>query len=162
MICLSFKISHAGDFFFLNLSLFTAAGEELAVCENNQIKCSERPDLQFSRVPGRVVLRAPCTEEFLPWGLQQRIQTADPEFGVHGAIDLLDIEVSSPGTVRIQGVWLCQEGAVVITKTAIHLIRPDHQGPLSMSGGANGPCEAEVAGVNAFIGFGPNAALSVS
>jgi hypothetical protein len=130
---LSFRIE-GEDILLANLRVSSLNGEEVVRVESNNLRHTPRADIRYRRIPGRIEIYVPATEEFIPnWALAQK-RRQDRFFGLGDRLKYLGLRVESPGMLRVEGVWAHQERAVVITQSALSFCRPDMREPWSMIG----------------------------
>jgi hypothetical protein len=100
-----------GELIFLNLKIADAAERPLIDVVDNYVK-QRRDDISVEMRPGRWRVRGPADSNFIPSWASPLLVKAD--FSVdHSGIDLLDIEVDSPGYLRVAGMWMDDERGVI-------------------------------------------------
>jgi hypothetical protein len=161
---LKFTIDGSGDILLLDLSVTSAGGAELVRVEKGYVRVVSE-DVDFQHRPGHVRLMAPLIDEYLPTWALERLRVQEPSYGTNGTCVVLDLEVLAPGLVRVQGTWVQEQRAVVITPTRLAFIWPELQQPIAICGEGvestlmyTGPIDA------ALFGFrdGPPSALPMS
>lgn len=130
---LRFKLANQ-DIMLVNLAVANAAEEEILRVVDGHVRHAAEPPLTYERVPGRVRLTAPASDQFIPHWALSKLRDQEPDFAADGRITLLDLEVLEPGLVRVQGVWNDQRQVVAITKRALSFIDPIRPRPIALIG----------------------------
>ena len=162
----AFKLSNANhlklrvlDRYLLQASirLNDAKGKELLRVVENHVRISRNKTTKFEYRPGRVRVTVPAGDEFAPAWLIDQVRYQDPTFASNNRIIALDIEVTKPGLVRVQGCWPDADVGVVITKGALSFCTRGLREPVSMVGEGEGSVLMYAGPITgAMFGFGPN------
>ena len=126
------------DIMMLNLKLADTNGKEVLRVVDNHLRSKPSSDIEFLQVPGHLRVSVPATEQYIPLDVLQKMQTQEKDYGTDGSVIALDLEVLKPGLVSVQGLWIENNKAVIITKERLSFIKPDLKQPLSMVGDGEG------------------------
>lgn len=108
-----------------------AAGEQVLKVVRSQVVAARRPEVEFQGTPGRVLITVPATEDFIPsWVLLNFLRIKDSFIRSDGRAVALDIEVTAPGQVRVEGYWLSKYHAAAITSKAVLVASYSTEGPI--------------------------------
>ena len=130
---LKFKILD-GDIMMLNLKLADTNGKEVLRVVENYVRTKPSSDIEFLQIPGHIKVTAPANENFIPSEVLKQMQTQEKDYGATGSVTVLDLEVLKPGLVSVQGLWVENNKAVIITKERLSFITPGREQPISMIG----------------------------
>ncbi len=122
------------DIMMLNLKMADTNGKEVLRVVDNHVRSTPSPDIKFLQVPGHIQVNVPANEQFIPLDILRKMQIQEKDYGADGSITALDLEVLRPGLVRVKGLWVENDKAVIITKERLSFIRPELSQPLSMIG----------------------------
>lgn len=85
---------------------------------------SEDPDSRVFQRAGHFRITHPLTADVMPgWALNQMRQQ-EPGFDSDGYVTMLEMEVLQPNLVRVQGLWIDDNGGFVITRLALDVVAP--------------------------------------
>lgn len=129
---LSFGV-HDGEIMLLNLKLSNQEGELLIDVAEGHVRKHD-PTVEMRQRPGRVQVPIKLTSGLLPDWLINPMLVNDPLFGIH-ELNLLDLEVMEPALVRVEGIWMDTDGAVVITRDGVSFIDRAPPRCVTMRGG---------------------------
>lgn len=130
---LGFRIEGA-DILLVNLRISSLAGEEVVRVEANTLRHPPRSDVTYRRIPGRIEIFVPASEEFIPeWALRQ-VREQDPFFAIGGRAKCLGLRVIRPGLLRVEGIWAEAGRVIVITDERLAFCLEGNRGPVSMVG----------------------------
>lgn len=130
---LSFRIADS-DILLTDLRVTSLAGVEIVRVTGNHLRHMPRSDVTYRRVPGRVDIFVPATEEFIPhWALAQKRQQ-DRFFALGNRVKYVGLRVLEPGLLRVEGIWAHRDRVVIITDVALSFCSPGRREPLSMVG----------------------------
>ena len=118
----------------LNLKIADTKGKKVLWVVDNYVRSKPFPDIEFLQVPGHIQVNVPANEQFIPLDILRKMRIQEKDYGEDGSIPALDLEVLRPGLVRVQGLWVENDKAVIITKERLSFIRPELRQPLSMTG----------------------------
>ncbi|MBI5870809.1 MAG: HNH endonuclease [Actinobacteria bacterium] len=122
------------DIMMLNLKIADTEGKELLRVVDNIVRSKPSTDIEFLQVPGHIKVNVPASEMFIPSDVLKKMQIQEKDYGTSGSVIALDLEVLKPGLVSVQGLWVEDNRAVVITKERLSFIKPELEQPLSMIG----------------------------
>ncbi len=97
-------------------------GTEIVSMNKGHFRHEPRPDVTVQLQRGHFRVTAPVSEEFLPALAIDHIREGNPGFASDGQLVLLDLEVISPGTVKVQGIFAGGDGMIVGTSDCLYLI----------------------------------------
>ena len=120
------------DIMMLNLKIADTNGKEVLRVVDNHVRSKPSNDIEFTQVPGHIRVNVPTTEQFIPLDVFEKMQIQEKDYGASGSVIALDLEVLKPGLVSVQGLWVENYKAVIITKERLSFIKPDLQQPVSM------------------------------
>ena len=86
------------------------------------MKCNSEELLKFVLVPGHIRITSPVTSDFLPDWVRDAARHLEPTYATGEELLLLDIEVTEPGIVGVQGLWADEKTAVIATSDGVILI----------------------------------------
>ena len=129
---LSFRIVD-GEILLVDLHIRSLDGQEVVRVSNNHWYIPH-PSTRVDQVPGHVLVSALNIASFIPTWMVGVMREYEPEFGADGTVRVLEIEVVKPGVVRVQGIWVEGDVAIVITARSLNLIRPGLERPISLVG----------------------------
>lgn len=150
---LAFRVKE-GDLLLLDAEVRDLAGQEVIRIVDNHVRSEHYPHTTLSQRPGRVRLSTSAVDEFIhPW-MVALMRKRDPQFAAGGETAVLDLEVTAPGLVRVQGLWVDGELAVVITQSFLSFLHPGLEQPISLAGEGRESTLAYVGPINrAMFGF---------
>ncbi len=122
------------DIMMLNLKIADRKGKEVLRVVDNHVRSKPSPNIKFLQVPGHIQVNVPANEQFIPLDILRKMQIQEKDYGANGSITALELEVLKPGLVSVQGLWVENNKAVIITKERLSFIRPELKQPLSMIG----------------------------
>jgi hypothetical protein len=61
-----------------------------------------------------------------------------PDFVKDNKTTILDIEVTRPGVVRLQGAFVANDAVFVMTESKVYVLRPELNGPIAFVGQGEG------------------------
>jgi hypothetical protein len=134
---LSFRILDA-DILLTSLRITSLEGEEVVRVADNHVRHEARKDVTYKRIPGRIEVYVPATEEFLPEWLLLQLRSQDRFFAIGGRAKYFGLRAIRPGVLRVEGVWTQPERAVVITHNALSFCSPSLKRPLTIMGDGEG------------------------
>lgn len=105
------------DIMLINLKVRDQKGREVLRVKDNYVRSHRDRDVKIKHVPGRVSIIAPVTKRFIPNWMLDTFLLVEPAYGKSGYIPILDLEVISPGLVRVQGLWAENDCAIIITES---------------------------------------------
>jgi hypothetical protein len=118
-IRLSF-ILRDNDLCLLNIQIADLRNRNVVrIIDNYVKKVDQSSDLSYAQRPGKVVITTSKRSRFIPEWMNQEILKYDPDFLKEEQTKLLDLEVVSPGIVRVEGVWISNKSGVIITERGI-------------------------------------------
>ncbi|MGN6087364.1 HNH endonuclease signature motif containing protein [Trinickia sp.] len=108
------------DILLLDLTVTARDGTELArISRYGHTKTPTSQDgVEVREHPGAIAISVPCNVRYLPEWLIDKVKKEDPEFDQR-PVEIFHIEVTSPGEVRIKGLWFNDDAAVRVTDTQI-------------------------------------------
>jgi len=122
------------DIMLLSARINSVDGKEMLRVADNHVKVRRDDQIGFERRAGKVRVTLPAISKYVaPWVIE-RVQRQEPDYGSDGRFVASELEVVKPGLVRVKGLWMAPEGGIVITETALHLLRPNIAGPISLVG----------------------------
>jgi hypothetical protein len=130
---LSFRIVD-GEILLVDLEVRSLDGREAVRVKDNYVRSEPREGITFAQVPGRVQLAASNVGDFLPEWMVQVMRAHDATFGTTEVTSVAHLEVVRPGVVRVQGIWVDQDVAVIITRHSLNFLRPGLVRPISLIG----------------------------
>lgn len=130
---LSFRLEDK-DIFLANLNVTTIDGKNVIKVIENNVKYEIEEHLKYYRRTGKITVRAPFTQEFLPQWAMKQMEYQQPQFGRNNELTLLDIEVLKPGVVKVEGIWVNNNYIIIITKNSLSFLRPGLREPISLLG----------------------------
>lgn len=123
-----------GDIMLVNLAVANTAGEEILRVIDGHVRHTAASPATYERVPGRVSLTAPATDEFMHDWAMSKLRDQEPDFAADRRITLLDLEVLKPGFVRVRGIWNDKRQVIAITNHSLSFIDPDRPRPIALVG----------------------------
>ena len=126
------------DIMMLNLKIADTNGKEVLRVVDNHVRSKPSTDIIFLQVPGHIQVNVPVNENFIPQDVLNKMQIQEKDYGATGSVIALDLEVLKPGLVSVQGLWVEDNKAVIITKERLSFIKPELEQPLSMIGDGEG------------------------
>jgi len=148
-----------GDILMLDLKIFSAAGNEILRVIDNHIKHEKDPLVEFRQVPGQFQVVVPNNSEYVPQWAIEATQEHEPGFGINEKIPIVHIEVIRNGVVRVQGIWLENEKAIVCTSERLVFCSPN--GNSQITGEGEGTVLKTSKGMASFFGFNNNCCICV-
>lgn len=130
---LSFRVAD-GEIVLIDLAVRRLDGREAIRVTDNYVQSEPRDGTAFAQVPGRVQLAASDVSDFLPEWMLRVMRAHDPPFGAGGVTPVAELEVVKPGVVRVQGIWVDGDVAVIITPDSLNFVRPGLLRPISLVG----------------------------
>lgn len=125
---------HDEDILLIDSVVKTIAGKEVLSILNNYVRAKRDNQISFERRQGKIRICVPATEDYVPSWIVSQMRVEEPNFASDGRITVQDIEVVSPGIIRVQGLWIAPEGNIVITADRLSFVQLGRQGPLSLVG----------------------------
>jgi hypothetical protein len=120
------------DIMLLNLKLSKRDGSPLLDVVDGYVRLRD-PSIELKTRPGKVYIRGGINSEYVPeWARVQLIR--EDELSRLIKLPLLDIEVVEPGLVRVQGIWMKEDGGVIIRRDKLSFLQPGFNVPLSLVG----------------------------
>src|SRR3990172_756826 len=92
---LSFRIADR-DILLVSLSIRRLNGRELLRVTDNHVRNNVQGEVTFRQIPGRVQVRVPATDNFIPSWILALMRRQEPQFAASGEITLLEMEVPRP------------------------------------------------------------------
>jgi hypothetical protein len=130
---LSFRVE-GDDILLASLRITSASGEEVVSVDSNNLRHSPRADISYRRIPGRIEIYVPASEEFIPaWALAQK-RFREKFYGLGDRVKYLGLRVVKPGLLRVEGVWAEDERVVIISDRSLSFCRPGLREPISLVG----------------------------
>ena len=130
---LSFR-AEGEDILLASLRITSASGEEVVRVESNNLRHTPRADISYRRVPGRIEIYVPASEEFIPdWALAQK-RFRERFYALGDRVKYLGLRVVRPGLLRVEGVWAEDDRVVIISDTSLSFCRPGLREPISLVG----------------------------
>mgnify|MGYP001819422394 CR=1 FL=1 len=129
---LSFRV-HDNDILLVDLRIPDAKGQPQIKVADNFVR-AQKKGLSFDHVPGRVKIEAPATEQFVPEWLGTLIRKEDPALLDREKVVLLDLHVLEPGVLKVRGLWIHGNTAVLIADDKLMFVHPGMKKPLCMIG----------------------------
>jgi hypothetical protein len=148
----------SGVLYFVNLSIVTAAGEAALNIVDNSVLFDATAPLVYESRPGRFLLPAPVSDEYLPAWALGAIRRMEPSYATGPTITLLDLSVDAPGSVSCKGLWASDDTVIVATDSKVIVAKPpdfvsafsdfsvDYKGPI-------GPALFDTGKMPALFGF---------
>lgn len=130
---LSFAVS---DMAIMNLeaSVSDVNGQRLAWVSGGHYRAEGQSLGAVTQRPGHFRITHPWGPNLVPEWALAAMRTQDPEFGANPVVDLLAMEVVEPNMVRVEGVWLDEDGGMVIDRQGIHFLDRGRPRPVSLVG----------------------------
>jgi HNH endonuclease len=125
------------DIVLIRSRLKDLSGQQVLRVSDNRVKVQRDEDVSFTRRPGRVRIEVPSTNRYIYPEMLQQMRSVDPSFGANRIV-ALDLEVTAPGVVRVQGMWAAREGGVVITDQVMAFLTAGRPRPLCVAGEGEG------------------------
>lgn len=123
---------HDSDIMLLNLKLSKRDGSPLLDVVDGYVRLRDS-SIELRTRPGKVYVRGGINSEYVPdWARMQLIR--EDELNRMIKLPLLDIEVVAPGLVRVQGIWMKEDGGVMIRRDKLSFLRPGFNIPVSLVG----------------------------
>lgn len=117
-----------GDMLQASIKIRGTEGTELLRVVNNFVRVASDPDVEYQRLPGRAIIKAPISEKYLPQHVVRQMRLGHPDYGLDGRVTFLDVEVIRPGVIKVDGIWTSQEGTIVVHRGAMVLCSPGARG----------------------------------
>jgi hypothetical protein len=132
---MSFRVVE-GDIFFLNLTVADTAGHEIVRVTDNHLSRAVMEPIRLDRRTGKYQITAPATNEYIPSWVVAQFEKGNRPQELHrdGRFTLLDLEVVDRGVVKIQGVWVEGDRAIVIQRQSISICAPRFGGFVHVMG----------------------------
>lgn len=137
-----FEFSVKDEYLSVSTTLYDMNDKIVLQITNNNIKVHSDSDIKLENRPGIFRATVPLRKFYLPANAFFLMRQVEPGYGADGMLVAIELEVISPGHVRIQGFWPNGNSAIVITKTAIHFCRSGYidrtnHSPISLVGGGD-------------------------
>lgn len=123
-----------GDILQVSSRLNDQSGNEVLRVIENHVKAKRDPHISFDSRAGHVRITVPATEKFIPAWVIERMRVQEPSYALDDRIVALDLEVERPGVIRVEGFWMTNASAIVITKERFALCDVSRQSPISFIG----------------------------
>ena len=115
---------------FLNLRIADSDGNPLLDVVDNYVR-QRTPDITIDSRPGRYRITVTDYDKFYPRWVQERL-SKNPSHSDPAHFGVLDIAVLAPGEVRVRGILLGDNGALVIDESEILLISRNVNAPIGL------------------------------
>jgi hypothetical protein len=109
-----------GDLLQISARFYRPAGLEILRVVENNVRVVRDKNVKFEFRAGRACVTLPADPEYIPEWVLQQMRINFPMYGSSGRVVALDVEVVKPGHLRVQGLWVGQDSAVVIDEAAIY------------------------------------------
>ena len=123
-----------GDILQVSARIHNQSKKEVLRVVENHVKVKRDTDISFEAQAGHVRISVPATEKFIPAWVIERMRMQEPSYAQNGRIVALDLEVQSPGVIRVEGFWPADTSAIVITKERLAFCDALRQEPISFVG----------------------------
>ncbi len=131
---LSFEIIN-GKFPLIDLTIKSLNGDTIISLEKNYISSEISTDIKPKRRPGKfqLVLTNQALSLIPSW-IKRQHMLHDTDFFATQEHTLFDIEVVEPGLVKINGIWMYKDTALVISPNGMSVIRRGNEAPITFKG----------------------------
>lgn len=130
---LAFAVSDM-DIMGLEASVTDVHGQRLARVSGGHYRAEGQSLGAVRQRPGYFHMTHPWGPSIVPeWALAQ-MREADADYAPEGLVTLLAMEVLEPNLVRVEGVWLDEDGGMVIDRQGIHFLDRGRPGAVSIVG----------------------------
>ncbi len=126
------------DIMMLNSNVSDLMGTEVLRVVDNHIRVKNDDEVIYEQVPGHVRISAPTSKKYIPDWVITKIRIQENNYGMSGNVIILDLKVLKPGVVRVQGLWIEDDIAVIITKERLSFLTAHMHQPLSLVGEGEG------------------------
>jgi len=123
-----------GDILMLDLKIISASGNEILRVIDNHIKHEKDPLVEYKQIPGQIQIVVPNDSKYVPKWVIEAAQKYEPGFGTAEQIPIVHIEVIRDGVVRMQGIWIENEKAIVCTSERLVFCRPNRNNEITGAG----------------------------
>lgn len=130
---LSFEIVD-GDIYLVDLSITTLSGKEVVKVRSNVVKYEVEEPMVYSRRQGEVLITSPINTEILPEWAIQMVKKFDHNFGKIDKVEVLHIEVLSPGKIKVKGIWAEEDRVIMVREKQILLMKKGANAPIPITG----------------------------
>lgn len=127
---LSFAVRD-GDIMLLNLKILSAGSTIVDVVDGYVRTTDDR--VQIDSRPGHLKVPAGISSSFVPEWVRTRLMNEDRFYGLEG-MPLLEIKVVRPGLVRVNGIWVDADEAVVVTDKCLSFVHRSRPRPITLVG----------------------------
>ncbi|MBV7569649.1 HNH endonuclease [Pseudomonas sp. PDM27] len=115
------QFSEKNGYLRVSAKLTDEAGHTILEVTDNNIKVHLDKDANLEQRPGIFKVTVPTRKLYLPAHALYQMRQVKPDYGQDDSIIALELEVMKAGQVRVQGFWPKGNGALVVTKEAIHV-----------------------------------------
>jgi hypothetical protein len=123
------------DILSLDASICLSNEENIFKMTNNVIKYKKNDGIEVRRRTGKfqLILSGEALKMIPNWIINQHLLSGSDYFAT-SEYKLIDIEVIEPGLVKIQGIWMDQETAIVVSPTNLSFINKNAFGTMHLVG----------------------------
>lgn len=115
-------------------------GRQVLRVVENHIRVVRDRSIKFDFRAGHARVTVPSSKEYIPDWVIQMMRAQDPTFANDGRVTAFDIEVLKPGLIRVKGLWVSNNNAIVITQSAFSFCQKGNLRPLSFVGDGEESC----------------------
>ncbi|WP_433886747.1 HNH endonuclease signature motif containing protein [Pseudomonas vranovensis] len=122
------------NFLSVSTQISAPSGKTLIKVTNNNITDNSEGLLTVETRPGRFRVTAPTNTYLLPAYAILKMRKLDPQFANSDSITVLDIQVTKPGHVKIEGFWNYGDSAMIVTEDMLTMLHAHSDYPTRMAG----------------------------
>jgi len=123
-----------GDVMLVNLRIADVRGREVLRIIDGHVKVGPEAGFRYHQVPGRAAVFTEDWGTVCPDWVLEIMRVQEPSFARTQDDPIFEIEVVEPGLIRVKGVWVRGEKAVVVTGERLAFIHPGLIQPVSLMG----------------------------
>ncbi len=129
-----FRVAGDDDLFVASAVIKDLSGRPLVRATENYFRITKHKTVQIDRRPGLIRVVVLKASTFLPEWIFRVMWRAVPDFVGVDRVVAFELEVIRPGVVRLQGAFVADDAALVITKDKVYVLRPERNGPVALVG----------------------------
>jgi hypothetical protein len=123
-----------GDVMLVNLRIADVNGRAVLRIVDGHVRMGPDSGFRYDRVPGRVAVFADDWRLACPGWVADIMRVQEPRFARDPDDPIFEIEVVEPGLLRVRGLWVKGETAVVVTRERLAFVSSGRTGPISLIG----------------------------
>ena len=97
-------------------------GTQILRVVENHVRVKSDPDVSFDYRQGRASVTVPASQTYIPTRALEWMRRNKTEYASNDRITLFDLQVISPGVIKVEGLWHSVSGDVIITGDDLNFI----------------------------------------